>query len=78
MSEREQALNMVRAMPDDKITALLAFLRTLWESSGETEEVPNAETIAAMEETDEMIRTGGGQHFTGSTADFFAMLDAEE
>ena len=40
--------------------------------------VPNAETLAAMEETDEMIRTDGGQHFTGTTADFFAMLDAGE
>ena len=78
MSEREQALDMVRAMPDDKISALVAFLRAFWEASGDVEEVPNAETIAAMKETDEMIRTGGGQHFAGSTADFFAMLDAEE
>ena len=41
-------------------------------------EIPNAETLAAMEETDEMIRTGGGQRFTRTAADFFAALDAEE
>ena len=70
MSDREQALNIINAMPEYKVTALLGFLRAF-------EEIPNAETLAAMEETDEMIRTGGGQHFTGTTADFFAMLDAE-
>lgn len=41
------------------------------------EEIPTPETLAAMEETDEMIRTGGGQRFQGTTADFFAMLDAD-
>ncbi|MBR3570668.1 MAG: hypothetical protein IKN96_07740 [Oscillibacter sp.] len=71
MSEREQAVRIVEAMPDYQITALLAFLRAF-------AEVPNAETLAAMAETDEMIRTGGGQRFKGSTADFFAMLDAGE
>ena len=71
MSDREQALEIIRVMPEYKVTALLGFLRAF-------EDIPNAETIAAMQETDEMIRTGGGQHFTGSTADFFAMLDAEE
>ena len=71
MSEREQALQIIEAMPEYKITALLTFLRAF-------DEIPNAETIAAMEETDEMIRTGGGQHFQGMTEDFFAMLDAEE
>ena len=71
MSNREQVMEIINGMPEYKIVGLLAFLRTF-------EDVPNAETIAAMEETDEMIRTGGGQHFTGSAADFFAMLDAEE
>ena len=71
MSEREQALQIIEAMPEYKITALLAFLRAFVV-------IPNAETIAAMAETDEMIRTGGGQHFQGTTEDFFAMLDAEE
>ena len=69
MSDREQALEIIRVMPEYKVTALLGFLRAF-------EDIPNAETLAAMQETDEMIRTGGGQHFTGATADFFAMLDA--
>ena len=71
MSEREQALKIIDAMPDYQISALLTFLRAF-------KEVPNDATLSAMEETDEMIRTGGGQHFKGTAADFFAMLDAEE
>ena len=41
------------------------------------DEVPNAETQAAIDEVDSMIRTGEGEHFEGSTADFFAQLAAE-
>ena len=71
MSDREQVLQIIDAMPEYRITGLLTFLRTF-------EDVPNADTLAAMAETDEMIRTGGGQHFKGKAEDFFAMLDAEE
>jgi len=35
---------------------------------------PNPETIAAVAETDEMIRTGSGQHFEGSTEELFAQI----
>ena len=35
---------------------------------------PNATTIAAMAETDEMIRTGSGQHFEGSTEELFSQI----
>ena len=71
MSDREQLLQVINAMPEYQITNLLAFLRGFIE-------IPNAETLAAMAETDEMIRTGGGQHFKGTAEDFFAELDAEE
>ena len=71
MSSREQVMEIINEMPEYKLVDLLAFLHTF-------EGIPNDKTLAAMEETDEMIRTGGGQHFTGSAEDFFAMLDAEE
>ena len=48
----------------------------LW--TGSTAETPNAETVAALLEGDEMIRTGKGQRFQGTTEEFFAMLDAED
>ena len=35
---------------------------------------PNATTTAAMAETDEMIRTGSGQHFEGSTEELFSRI----
>ncbi len=40
------------------------------------DETPNAGTVAALLEGDEMIRTGKGQHFQGTAKEFFAMLDA--
>lgn len=47
-------------------------------SAGESAKVPNATTVAALEEVNEMIRTGSGQHFEGTAANFFAMLDRED
>ncbi len=63
MSNREQVMQIIEALPEYKITGLLAFLRTF-------EDIPNEDTLAAMAETDEMVNSGGGQHFTGETADF--------
>ena len=71
MSDRDRVIEIVNTMPDYRITGLLAFLQSY-------EDIPNDETIAAMNEVDEMIRTGSGQHFKGSAAEFFAMLDAED
>ena len=71
MSNREQVIEIVNAMPERRIISLLAFLQSF-------EDIPNGETIAAMKETDEMIRSGAGQHFRGKAADFFTMLDGDE
>ena len=35
---------------------------------------PNAATVAAMTETDEMIKTGNGQHFEGATEELFSRI----
>ncbi len=37
-------------------------------------DVPNKETEMAMEETDQMVENGTGQHFDGSAKDFINML----
>ena len=34
----------------------------------------NVDTIEAMKEIDNMIKTGSGQHFEGSTEDFMRMM----
>ena len=61
MSYQEIAKNMIDQLPDDKIILGPAFK-------------PNATTIAAMAETDEMIRTGNGQHFEGTTEELFSQI----
>lgn len=38
------------------------------------EELPNAETLAAMSEIEEIIKTGSGQHFQGTAEEFTNML----
>ncbi len=74
MSDRDQVLQIVNEMPEYKVSGLLSFLRTFLYD----DDTPNAETVAAMQEVNEMIRTGSGQRFKGSAADLFAMLDAED
>ena len=77
MSYTELAKNMIDRLPDDKMIFIINMLEGLGEMSGldiYPAFEPNAETIAAMAETDEMIRTGSGQHFEGSTSELFAQV----
>ena len=77
MSYKELAKNMIDRLPDDKMIFIINMLEGLGEMSGRDiypAFEPNAETIAAMAETDEMIRTGSGQHFEGSTSELFAQV----
>lgn len=80
MSNRERAVAMIDSFPDDQLGNVIAMLQTMKQAIEDalTADTPNAETIAAMREVNEMIRTGKGQHFQGSAEEFFAMLDAED
>jgi hypothetical protein len=80
MSSFEQASALLEQVPESKIDYVIAYLQGIVAGvpSADREEVPNAETIAAMQEGDEMIRTGKGEHFTGSTSDFLASILAGE
>lgn len=79
MSNREQVLQAVNNMPESMLGYVLAYIQGLITNvTTNQEDIPNAETIAAMQEVNEMIRTGSGQRFQGSAADLFAMLDAED
>ena len=71
MSSKDQVFQIVDSMPEYKVDVLLDFLRVFM---GGQEDVPNAETIAAIQE----LENGGGEVWTGSTEDLFAMLDAED
>ncbi|GLC79923.1 hypothetical protein [Lacrimispora brassicae] len=80
MSYQDIAKNMIDKLPDDKMIFVINILENIGEMSGVNvypEFTPNAETMEAMAEVEEMARTGKGNHFPGSTADFLAMLEEE-
>ena len=70
MSTREMAKGLIDKIPDGKLLYVIAYLQ----GAAIPDEVPNAETIAAMAEVDQMIASGSGEHFSGSTGEFFQML----
>lgn len=79
MSEMERASALLSMVPEYKLGYAIAYLQGLIaDISTDQKDIPNAETIAAMLEGDEMLRTGKGQHFQGTAKEFFAMLDAED
>ena len=81
MSYQEIAKNMIDQLPEDKMIFVINILQNIGEMSGVDvypQFEPNAETIAAMAETDEMIRTGNGQHFHGTAEEFNNMILAED
>lgn len=80
MSNRDLCISMLDDFTDAQLVNVAAMLQTLKQTINDAVygDTPNAETVAAMQEVNEMIRTGSGQRFKGSAADLFAMLDAED
>jgi len=76
MSNRERAVAIIDSFPDDQLGNVIAMLQTMKQAIEDalTADTPNAATIAAMQELD----NGGGEVWTGSTKDFFDMLDMED
>ena len=70
MSNREYARQLLDKVPESKIFYIVGIL----EGAAIPDEEPNAETLAAFAEVDEMKRTGAGEHFSGSTEDLFNMI----
>lgn len=66
MNYKELAKNLIDQIPDSKMYYIVAYLQ----GAAVPEEVPNAETIASIEE----LESGGGTLFNGSTEDLFAQL----
>lgn len=80
MSYQEIAKTMIDRLPEDKMIFVINILENIGEMSGVDvypQFTPNLETRDAIEEVEEMIVSGTGEHFSGSTADFFAMLEEE-
>ncbi len=68
MSYRELAKNLIDQIPDSKMYYIVADLQ----GAAIPEEIPNAETIASIEELE-----SGGTLFTGNTEALFAELMKE-
>ena len=66
MSEREQAIELLKVIPDYKMGYIVAYLR----GAAIPADIPNEETLEAMRE----LENGGGEHFSGSTDDLFKMI----
>lgn len=67
MSDREKIYQLLDTVPDDKIAYIIGYIQGL---TIDNSEEPNEETIAAMEESEEMLKNGSGQRFEGSTKTF--------
>ena len=70
MSNREFAKNLIDYVPENKLLYVVGYLQGIVVP----DETPNTASIAAIQE----LESGGGELWTGSTEDFFAMLDAED
>lgn len=66
MGYKELAKNLIDQIPESKMYYIIAYLQ----GAAIPEEIPNAETLEAMQE----LENGGGTVFTGSTEDLFAEL----
>lgn len=79
MSEMERAAALLGKVPQSKLGYVIDYLqRLLADATADQEDIPNATTAASMNEILEMVRTGSGEPFTGSTADLFAAILAED
>lgn len=68
--QRARVHQLLDHVPDEKLIYVIGLL----EGAAIPDLTPNAATMEAMAETDRMIEDGTGQHFTGSTEDFFKTL----
>lgn len=72
MSERERAIQLLEALPDNKIAYVIGYIQGL---TMEKEDEPNEETIAAFKEGDEMLANRTGERFD-NLGDLWDSLEA--
>ena len=71
MSNREFAKSLIDQIPDGRLLDAVTYLQGM----AVPDHTPNAETLEALAEVDNMIANGAGEQFTGSTAGFLKMLN---
>lgn len=67
MSNKELAIQLLDKVPESKMYYIIGILEG---AAIPEEEIPNAETIEAMNE----LQNGGGEIFEGSAHDFLQMM----
>ncbi len=70
ISYKELAKNLIDQISDSKMYSIVVYLQ----GTAVPDEIPNAETIEAMAEVEEMVKAGSGQHFQGTAEEFTDML----
>lgn len=70
MSNRDFAKSLIDRIPESKLLYIIAYLQ----GAAVPDEIPNAETMEAMEEVENMIASGQGEHFAGDTGDYLRMI----
>lgn len=70
VSNRELAKALIDQIPESRLFYVVSYLQ----GAAVPDETPNAETLEAMAEVERMVESGAGEHFAGSTADFFRQL----
>ncbi len=73
MSYRELAHSLINQIPESRLYYVILYLQ----GAAVPDDTPNAETLEAMAEVEEMIKTGSGQHFQGTAEEFTDMLLSE-
>lgn len=67
MSTREMALNIINMMNEEQLTSFVSLFRDM------ISDIPNEETEAAMEETEELLKNPDAKTFS-SVDELFAEL----
>ena len=70
MSNRDLAKNLIDQIPESKLLYIIAYLQ----GAAVPDEIPNTETLEAMEEVNGMIESSQGEAFAGDTGDFLRMI----
>ena len=74
MSEKERAAALLSLVPQSKLGYVIAYIQGLLADEASGEDVPNAETAAAMNEVLELVKSGEAEAFSGSTSDLFTSI----
>lgn len=73
MSYKELAHSLIDQIPESRLYYVILYLQ----GAAVPDDTPNAETLEAIAEIEEMIKTGSGQHFQGTAEEFTEMLLSE-